>query len=501
MYYAHFGLSKPPFKITPDTDSFFSGGNRGPVLEALMYAIMQGEGIIKVTGEVGSGKTMLCSMLQARLPDHVVTVYIANPSVSPDEILRAVAFELEIPVPQGATRLEVMRLLQEFLVQRHADGHRVVLFVEESQTMPLDTLEEIRLLSNLETKTEKLLQIVLFGQPELDENLSGQNIRQLRDRIAHSFRLEPLTTEEVHEYLMFRMRAAGYKGPDLFGKGVVRQIRNASAGLTRRVNLIADKTLLAAFADNTHTVTPGHVRSAVRDTAFGGETMVRGSNHTKLAVLLFATAAASAGVTWLILMNRADTPTVSRGMEESAAANPTIDPVPATPPTPAATPAPPAAVEARTPVAPIAVSDPSPATADENKSAPTNTRAVSRPIVTPEGPADAQDPMRARLAATQKWLAQAAPSAHTIQLLGVYSEDQLRKHIKQISKLVEINDIFVYRTEAKGKPSYTLSFGVFESRQSARDALAKLEPSLKANRPIVRSVSGIRAELAQLARH
>jgi len=268
MYYEHFGLTQPPFKITPNTDFFFGGGNRGPILEALIYAITQGEGIVKVTGEVGSGKTMLCSMLQARVPENVETVYLANPSVSPDEILHAIAFELQLATAPDAGRLTVMHAIQAYLLQRHAEGKRVVLFVEESQGMPIATLEEIRLLSNLETKSDKLLQIVLFGQPELDENLRENQIRQLKERITHSFRLEPLTGPETREYLMFRLRAAGYRGPDLFSDAIIREIARISDGLTRRINIIADKALLAAFADNTHTLRQKHIDAAVRDSEF-----------------------------------------------------------------------------------------------------------------------------------------------------------------------------------------------------------------------------------------
>ncbi len=268
MYYSHFGLDQAPFKITPNTEFFFSGGNRGPILEALIYAVSHGEGIVKVTGEVGSGKTMLCNMLQTRLPSHIDTVYLANPSVSPDEILHAIAFEMQLGITRDASRLEVMQALHDHLLKRHADGKRVVVFVEESQSMPLATLEEIRLLSNLETRNDKLLQIVLFGQPELDDNLHQPHIRQLRERITHSFRLEPLALSEIREYLMFRMRAAGYRGPDLFSPAVVKFIARASDGLTRRVNLIADKALLAAFSENTHTLRMKHVEAAVRDSEF-----------------------------------------------------------------------------------------------------------------------------------------------------------------------------------------------------------------------------------------
>ncbi len=169
MYFSHFGLKQPPFKITPNTEFFFSGGNRGMVLDALIYAINTGEGIIKVVGEVGSGKTMLCRMLQTLLPEKVESVYLANPNMAPEDVLAAIAFELQIKLPKSVERPQLLQLLQKYLVDRHAEGKQVVIFVEEAQGMPIATLEEIRLLSNLETKHDKLLQIVLFGQPELDE--------------------------------------------------------------------------------------------------------------------------------------------------------------------------------------------------------------------------------------------------------------------------------------------------------------------------------------------
>ena len=172
MYEEYFGLERPPFKITPDTSLFYDGGKRGDILAALVYAIHRGEGIVKVVGEVGSGKTMLCRMLQMKLPDTVEIVYIANPSVSADDILFVIAHELSLPVVKEASKHEVMHMLQDYLLQRHMENKQVVLFVEEAQGMPLDTLEEIRLLSNLETDENKLLQIILFGQPELDQNLA-----------------------------------------------------------------------------------------------------------------------------------------------------------------------------------------------------------------------------------------------------------------------------------------------------------------------------------------
>jgi type II secretory pathway predicted ATPase ExeA len=268
MYEDYFGLERPPFKITPDTSLFYEGGKRGDILAALVYAIDRGEGIIKVVGEVGSGKTMLCRMLQLKLPEAVEIVYIANPSVSPEDILFVIAHELSLPVAKDASKHEVMHLLQDYLLQRHMENKQVVLFIEEAQGMPIETLEEIRLLSNLETDENKLLQIVLFGQPELDENLSQQSIRQLRERITHNFNLDPLTQDEIHNYLNFRMREVGYTGPELINQTVAKKVEQHSEGLLRRINIIADKILLSAFAEGTHNLSSKHVTAAVNDSAF-----------------------------------------------------------------------------------------------------------------------------------------------------------------------------------------------------------------------------------------
>lgn len=487
MYYEHFGLTQAPFRITPNTDFFFGGGNRGPILEALIYAITQGEGIVKVTGEVGSGKTMLCSMLQSRLPEQVETVYLANPSVSPEEILHAIAFEMQLDIPRDATRLVVMHSIQAYLLQRHAEGKRVVLFVEESQGMPLATLEEIRLLSNLETKSDKLLQIVLFGQPELDDNLRENQIRQLKERITHSFRLEPLTAAETREYLMFRLRAAGYRGPDLFTEAVVREIARISGGLTRRINLITDKALLAAFSENTHSIRQKHINAAVRDSEFAQQhrppaarpRLVQGA----VLVGLGMTVGAALYATWGDGGN-------------PAAVEPTI-----IPPGNSATPAQPA----------VAMTSPI-SGQDQEKSIKTidYDSATASPAPPPDAaPADRAAPeqttvasaatdsalLDSRLAATTAWLADAKPRTYTIQLLGSGDDQQLNRHLKFLSKTIEINSLFVYRTIAKGVPSLTVVWGSFDSQAEAREAMAKLPPFLKAYRPLLRTVQGIKAEV------
>ena len=280
MYLEYYSLQRPPFRITPDPSLFFTGGanGRGVVLEALLYAITTGEGILKVVGEVGSVKTMLCRMLEQRLPDSVEVVYLANPKLSPHEILYAVAFELKLDVTQDTPRLVLMQKLQSFLLEQHAANRSVLVIIEEAQSMPMETLEEIRLFSNLETHQHKLMQIILFGQPELDKNLNEKNIRQLKERITHSFYLNPLTPDEVSDYIRHRLQAAGCPAPQVFSRKAEKLIAKASGGLTRRINILADKAMLAAYSESATQYRPRalgnqlhpnvdvrHVRQAIRD--------------------------------------------------------------------------------------------------------------------------------------------------------------------------------------------------------------------------------------------
>lgn len=268
MYYDYFGLDQAPFRITPDTRLFFSGAKRGAILEAMQYAVHAGEGIIKVVGEVGSGKTMLCRKLQEEFSDKVEVVYLANPSLAPENTLHAIATELKLDVSLEHDRLKVMNTLQDYLLQAHAEGRQVVVFIEEAQSMPIETLEQIRLLSNLETGQFKLLQMIIFGQPELDEMLNQKSIRQLKERITYTFYLDPLQQEDIKDYLNSRLRACGYRAEEMFSKDAIKAINKFSKGLLRRINILADKAMLAAYADNTTKVTKKHIYSAAADSEF-----------------------------------------------------------------------------------------------------------------------------------------------------------------------------------------------------------------------------------------
>ncbi len=265
LYLDHFGLTSDPFRITPDTGLFFTGGQRGDILEGLVVASMHDEGIVSVVGEIGMGKTMLSRMLLERLrPLPSDTVYLANPVFDRDEILGAIARDLMPEPPQG-NRTHMLAALESVLIERYSQGRRVVVVIDEAHSMPATTLEEIRLLSNLETTQNKLLKIVLFGQPELDELLAAPELRQVKDRISHRFELQPLNAQEASAYLTFRLHKAGWKGGELFDAAALRLLVQASEGRTRKLNMLADKSMLAAYAEGVPQVGIEQVRRAVGD--------------------------------------------------------------------------------------------------------------------------------------------------------------------------------------------------------------------------------------------
>lgn len=266
MYLDHFGLREAPFLITPHADFFFGGANRSALLDALVYALGREEGLVKVSGEVGTGKTMLARVLIGRLPPHLRAIYLADPLMNRGELLAVLADELGCADTAGDSAHRMLRAVQQALVAEFSAGRQIVLLIDEAHAMPADTLEQIRLLSNLESERHKLIKIALFGQPELDALLDRPDMRQLKDRITQHFRLDPLAPDDVATYIDFRMRAAGYRGPAVFERAATARIARDSGGLTRRINVLADKSLLAAFARNAHAVTLADAQRAAADT-------------------------------------------------------------------------------------------------------------------------------------------------------------------------------------------------------------------------------------------
>ncbi len=265
-YLKHFGLRELPFGITPDTSYFFACRSIQEALNTLLVAVANGEGFIKITGEVGTGKTLLCRKFLSTLsPKSWVSAYIPNPNLDPRGLVLALAEELGVPgESSGPHRLE--KELMQRLLDIARQGKRVVLCMDETQAMPLATLETVRLLTNLETEKRKLLQVVLFGQPELDRKLESESVRQLRQRITFQYTLKPLSRQEVADYVAHRLTIAGYTGPGLFNRGALKAIHTGSRGIPRLMNILAHKALLSVYGAGARLVEARHVRDAISDT-------------------------------------------------------------------------------------------------------------------------------------------------------------------------------------------------------------------------------------------
>jgi len=296
MYTAHFGLRELPFGITPDTSFFFGSPHSQEALNTLLVAARTGEGFIKITGEVGTGKTLLCRKFMATLGPEFVTAYIPNPYLEPRTLMLALADELEVGYDRDADQHQVLKAITHRLLALASDGRRVLLCLDEAQAMPVETLEALRLLTNLETEKRKLLQIVLFGQPELNRKLELQSIRQLAQRITFHYHLGPLTRDDLDYYVAHRLRVAGYDGARLFSRGAVARLYVASGGVPRLVNILAHKALMLCYGQGRQQVERAHVLAAARDTLATS----RRAPWAVLAGALAAVLAVAAGVAWAL---------------------------------------------------------------------------------------------------------------------------------------------------------------------------------------------------------
>jgi MSHA biogenesis protein MshM len=266
MYKTHFGLREMPFGITPDTSFAYTSRTHQEALNTLLVAVKNGEGFLKITGEVGTGKTLLCRRFLAMLDQNHVSAYIPNPYLQPRTLLFALAAELCLNVPRHADQHLLLKEIARGLLNYARQGKTVVVCLDEAQAMPTETLEALRLLTNLETEKRKLLQVVLFGQPELDQKLDAESVRQLKQRITFQHRLTPLQPEEVEQYLAHRLRVAGFRGERLFDRAVARRVHRWSGGIPRLINIVAHKSMLLAFGEGEQVVRPDHVSRAVADT-------------------------------------------------------------------------------------------------------------------------------------------------------------------------------------------------------------------------------------------
>lgn len=488
MYLEHFGLHEPPFRITPHTDFFFDGANRGAMLDALIYAITHDEGIVKISGEVGSGKTMLCRVLMERLPANITIVYLANPSLSREDILYAIADELHLDIPDNARASLVLRTLQNHLIQAFSEGRQVVVLIDEAHAMPVETLEQIRLLSNLESNRHKLLQLVLFGQPELNDILARADMRQLKERITHNFGLEPLVRNDIASYLDFRMRAAGYRGPGIFTPAALKMIDRTSHGLTRRINILADKSLLAAFANGSHQIGTKEAQAAIRDCEFSEATYTKKNLRKKIpAPMVWGLAlSALAATAWLL----ATTPFRTAHPPAPALARPLLQPAPQNPP--AASPPSQTKEAKEAPPTTPALAAPAPATA---LASPMSITPTTAPTNTASLPATKRPSIQEQLAAGQRWLEQIPNDHWFIQLLVTDADQQPQVDSflrKATTNKVDMDNLHIYSSLLNGKLRYGVIYGDYPTRAATVAAINQLPAPLRKNKPYPRQVIRLR---------
>ena len=459
MYLEHFGLTEPPFKITPVTDFFFPGANRAEILDALLYAITDSEGIIKVTGEVGSGKTMLCRMLLERHPEKVETVYLANPSLTREEMLYAIADGLNLDL-EGQRVNIILQTLQNHLELKLAQGKRVVILVDEAHAMPLETMEELRLLYNLQVGNHKLLHIVLFGQPELNDKLSQPNMRQLKDRIVHHFAMLPLSQNIIETYLQFRMRTAGYRGLSPFSNTAAALIGKASQGLMRRVNILADKAMLAAFIENTYNIEVRHVQAAIRDSELTPPVQAwwQRKNTAIAGIVTLSATFIIAYAAW------------SMGDMHAKQSN-IVEAIPLVTITPKVEP--PAATTAAIEGAP-ATSQPS---AIQKKNDGHEVKLLMPPALQTPPPAATQGALlEQRLAAAQAVFPKSPSGSASIQLY--YTDNvtpaRIEGFLKRADNQGALQEIYVLPIKINGRKGFRVLYGIYSSGEKARSGMRQL---------------------------
>ncbi|MBY0398794.1 AAA family ATPase, partial [Myxococcota bacterium] len=264
MYTSFYGLREKPFALSPDPRFLYLAASHREALAHLLYGIEQGEGFISVTGEVGTGKTTLCRTLLERLEGQIELAFLFNPSKSALELLQSICAEFGLPA-EGLGRRNLMSQLNKFLLEQKERGRRVLLIIDEAQTLSENTLEQVRLLSNLETSREKLIQILLLGQPELDRKLDERGLRQLRQRISVRWKLEPLSADETVAYVRHRISVAAGEPKDLFSESALREVHRRTGGIPRLVNQLCDRALLAGYAARAAQIGPNLIRAAARE--------------------------------------------------------------------------------------------------------------------------------------------------------------------------------------------------------------------------------------------
>ncbi|KPQ30203.1 MAG: general secretion pathway protein A [Marinobacter excellens HL-55] len=304
MYYDFFGFREPPFSIAPDPRYLYLSDRHKEALAHLMYGVQGQGGFIVITGEVGTGKTTVCRCFIENAPEHVDIALILNPRLSARELLSSICDELEIAHAPEATIKQLVDGINQDLLKAHAAGRHKVLIIDEAQNLSAEVLEQLRLLTNLETAEKKLLQIVLLGQPELQDMLALDELRQLNQRVTARYHLDAIDPSDLPAYLRYRLSVAGLRG-DIFGAAAIRKLYRESQGIPRLINLIGDRALLGAYAEGEHQITVDHIRHAAREVHGNRRPMKMGARHDvsrmgQLALVAAFVLVAIAVLGWLL---------------------------------------------------------------------------------------------------------------------------------------------------------------------------------------------------------
>ncbi|MDD5058557.1 MAG: AAA family ATPase [Sideroxydans sp.] len=489
LYLDHFGLISPPFSITPDPGFFFEGKDRGLFMSGLLHATLNAEGIVIVIGEVGSGKTLMSRMLLARLPEYVDTVYLPNPAFSRDEIIDVIARDLGL-TDTASSKGGRLESLQQELIRRHSQNRRVVVLVDEAHTMPPDSLEEIRRLSNLETDNHKLVQIILFGQPELNTLLEAPQLRQVNDRVVYRLTLRSLSHDDARAYLDHRLRVAGWRGGRMFSWLAERMLLADATGRARRINLIADKSLLAAYADQSHLVKANHVRLAIRDVGrnFTARNFALSINGRVLALWLVSIATTVAFTVWLTgsrTIPDSDSTASSQGLALAATNKPPLS-----------------RKRASSPNRQIASALPDFAEAPARRNSPQTVQAAAISVAPDNNivaannaslPASFAEHLRLDYNYAQQ---QAATDSYAIQLATIQTSDAAINFLSLADRALTQGRVFARRSPF-GKQSdyqqsrYVIYLGSYASYAAASHALAQLPDDYRQAQPIIRTLKDI----------
>ncbi|OUS03321.1 hypothetical protein A9Q90_08460 [Gammaproteobacteria bacterium 54_18_T64] len=455
MYSQFFGLQTSPFGITPDTSFFYSGGEREALIGAIAYGISHGDGIIKVVGEVGSGKTMLSRMLASQLPDNITLVFLLNPSLRASDLIFAIGHDLGLDFASDCSKNYALQLVQDKLLAMHMSGQRVVVFIDEAQCMPLETLEELRLLSNLETETDKLLQLVLFGQPELDEHLADSSVRQIKERIIHNFYLKPFIRAEVVEYLSFRLHKAGYNGAPLFTAAALRLLTRFSSGLPRKLTILADKSLLAAFSGQSSTVKACHVRLAAKDS---GQAKSLAASYSAISIAVMIALLVGAAALYKPFLFQPS----SNDLQGQDVAS---------------------------------LSEPSPTIADVTRVDSQQVFSKKSPEQVPAQAGVGVVTLRALTEKTQHWMRSSNGMVYTIQILSADVDDEqfLELFFANIAAEIGLDELYVHPVSINEKPLIAVTLGGFATHNEASTYLDSLPEFILRYQPYIKNITSFKS--------